>query len=77
MSTTTEELRQTRESSQRDDRFAHYAEADEVMRAYVEGVVIVALCGHVWVPVGGDPERHPVCPRCKTIYDALFLGAPS
>jgi hypothetical protein len=75
MATVTDTVRQTRDIDT-DGRHAHYAEAEEVMRAYVEGVPIVALCGHVWTPVGGDPERYPVCPRCKAIHDALFLGAP-
>jgi uncharacterized C2H2 Zn-finger protein len=29
-----------------------------------------ALCGKVWVP-GRDPEKFPVCPDCKKIYDKL------
>ncbi|MEO8094890.1 MAG: DUF3039 domain-containing protein, partial [Pseudolysinimonas sp.] len=27
-------------------------------------------CGKVWVP-GRDPEKFPVCPDCKKIYDKL------
>lgn len=55
------------------DKFAHYAERDEVLRAYVESLPIVALCGKVWVPFG-DPTKYPVCPSCKEIMDALFIS---
>jgi len=30
----------------------------------------VALCGKVWVP-SRDPERFPVCPECKEIWQSL------
>jgi hypothetical protein len=31
---------------------------------------VIALCGKVWVP-GRDPDKFPVCPDCKKIYDKL------
>ena len=31
---------------------------------------MVALCGKVWVP-GRDPNKFPVCPMCKEIYEGL------
>ena len=31
---------------------------------------VIALCGKVWVP-GRDPNKFPVCPICKEIYDGL------
>ena len=36
----------------------------------VTGDPVIALCGKVWVP-GRDPEKFPVCPTCKEIYDGL------
>lgn len=53
------------------DVFAHYAPKDEVTRAMVEGVPIVALCGKVWIPFR-NPEKYPVCPACKQIYGELI-----
>ena len=50
------------------ERFAHYAPADEVTRALVEGVPVVALCGKVWVP-HRDPQKYAVCPTCKELYE--------
>ena len=35
---------------------------------------VIALCGKVWVP-GRDPQRFPVCPTCKEIYQGLQRGA--
>jgi hypothetical protein len=34
---------------------------------------VIALCGKVWVP-GRDPEKFPVCPECKAIYDGMRPG---
>jgi hypothetical protein len=31
---------------------------------------VVALCGKKWLP-GRDPQKFPVCPDCKKIYDRL------
>jgi len=55
------------------ERFAHYAEKNEIMEAMINGVPIVALCGKIWVP-SRDPKKFPICPTCKEIYDALFLS---
>jgi hypothetical protein len=55
------------------DRFAHYAPRDKIMEAMVTGTPIVALCGKVWVP-SRDPQRFPVCPECKEIFESLPPG---
>jgi hypothetical protein len=55
------------------ERFAHYANKNEIMKAHVEGTPIVALCGKMWVP-SRDPKKFPVCPDCKRIYDDLPEG---
>ncbi|MDY7105884.1 MAG: DUF3039 domain-containing protein [Actinomycetota bacterium] len=52
------------------DRFAHYVRKSDIMRSAVEGVAVEALCGKRWVP-NRDPERYPVCPECKAIYEAI------
>jgi len=52
------------------DRYSHYVRKADMMRAAVEGVPATALCGKKWIP-NRDPERYPVCPTCKEIYDAL------
>ena len=36
---------------------------------------MVALCGKTWVP-SRDPERFPVCPECKEIWEGLKPGKP-
>ncbi|MBK6443306.1 MAG: DUF3039 domain-containing protein [Actinomycetales bacterium] len=50
------------------ERFSHYAHKDKIMEAMVMGTPCVALCGKVWVP-SRDPNRFPVCPTCKAIYE--------
>jgi hypothetical protein len=53
------------------DRFAHYVRKSDLMRGYVEGEAITALCGKKWVPTR-DPERFPVCPTCMEIRAAAL-----
>jgi hypothetical protein len=52
------------------ERLAHYVRKDQIMASAVEGTPVVALCGKVWVP-NRDPEKFPVCPECKEIYESL------
>lgn len=48
------------------DRFAHYVRKADIVRANVDGVPVVALCGKKWIP-SRDPSGYPVCPTCKEI----------
>jgi hypothetical protein len=52
------------------ERFAHYVQKDKIMESALTGKPVIALCGKVWVP-GRDPEKFPVCPDCKRIYDKM------
>lgn len=52
------------------ERFSHYVPKNKLMDAMVNGTPVVALCGKVWVP-SRDPERFPVCPECKEIWESL------
>jgi hypothetical protein len=51
-------------------RFSHYVKKEAILESAVTGKPVKALCGKVWVP-GRDPEKFPICPECKEIYDAL------
>ena len=55
------------------DRFSHYARKSEIVESAVTGKPIVALCGKVWVP-GRNPDRYPVCPTCREIYERKKAG---
>jgi DUF3039 family protein len=55
------------------ERFSHYAPKDKVMEAMVMGTPVTALCGKVWVP-SRAPEKFPVCPECKEIWESLPKG---
>ncbi len=55
------------------ERFSHYAPRDKIVEAMVTGSPITALCGKVWVP-SRDPQRFPVCPMCKEIWEGLPPG---
>lgn len=50
------------------DRFAHYVEKSKLTEALINGTPVVALCGKVWVP-SRDPERFPICPECRRLYE--------
>ena len=54
------------------ERFSHYVRKDNLTEAMVMGTPVVALCGKVWVP-SRDPERFPVCPECKEIWESLAV----
>ena len=70
--TETETIQQERTDIRLDegdhDRFAHYVEKGKLTDALINGTPIMALCGKVWVP-SRDPERFPVCPECRRLYD--------
>src|SRR5512143_1588816 len=55
------------------ERFAHYVQKEKILESAVTGTPVIALCGKVWVP-GRDPQKFPVCPICKEIYDGLKGG---
>lgn len=55
------------------ERFSHYAPKDKVMEAMVMGTPVTALCGKTWVP-SRSPEKFPVCPECKEIWESLPHG---
>ena len=69
-------LEDTREETREgeDSRLAHYAESASVTEGYVMGTPVMALCGKLFVPTR-DPNKFPICPICKEIVEALFLGA--
>lgn len=56
------------------DRFSHYVPKAKLTEAMVMGTPVVALCGKVWVP-SRNPEKYPVCPECKEIWESLNPGS--
>jgi hypothetical protein len=63
------ELVEERELSEPGDheRFAHYVRKEKILESALSGEPVVALCGKVWLP-SRNPDRFPVCPVCKEIY---------
>lgn len=58
------------------ERFSHYVQKDRIVESAVTGTPLVALCGKVWVPQR-DPQKFPVCPTCREIYESIGSGEPS
>ncbi len=52
------------------ERYSHYVQKNKITESAVMGTPVIALCGKKWVP-GRDPEKFPVCPDCKQIYESL------
>jgi hypothetical protein len=52
------------------ERYSHYVRKEKIVESAVMGTPVVALCGKTWVP-GRDPDKFPVCPTCKEIYEGL------
>lgn len=52
------------------DRFSHYVPKDKILESAVTGKPVRALCGKKWLP-NANPDRFPVCPTCKAIYEKL------
>lgn len=56
------------------DRYAHYVRKDRITKSLVEGGPVVALCGKIWTPVR-NPDKYPLCPTCKAIYEKIGNGS--
>ena len=67
-----EEVRQEGEPGDR-ERFSHYVRKEKIMESALSGEPVIALCGKVWTP-GRDPQKFPVCPECKEVYEGLRPG---
>ena len=52
------------------ERFSHYVKKNQILESALTGKPVKALCGKMWTP-GRDPEKFPVCPTCKEIYEKL------
>lgn len=52
------------------DRYAHYIKKEKVVESAISGKAVRALCGKKWIP-SRDPEKYPICPACKEIYESL------
>jgi hypothetical protein len=57
------------------DRFSHYVKKEKVVESAVTGKAVRALCGKKWIP-SRDPEKYPICPACKEIYDGIKDKSP-
>jgi hypothetical protein len=55
------------------EKFSHFVPKDKLTEAMVMGTPVIALCGKVWVPTRA-PEKFPVCPDCKEIWESLQPG---
>jgi hypothetical protein len=52
------------------ERFSHYVKKEKILESAITGKPVRALCGKKWTPAR-DPEKFPVCPTCKEIYESL------
>jgi hypothetical protein len=52
------------------ERFSHYVKKEKILESAMTGNAVEALCGKKWTP-GRDPQKFPVCPECKEIYEKM------
>lgn len=52
------------------ERFSHYVPKDKILQSAMTGKPVRALCGKKWTP-SRDPEKFPVCPDCKKVYENM------
>jgi hypothetical protein len=73
-STLDRELEELLEQEQVEDgdheRYSHYVQKEKILKSALTGKPVIALCGKVWTP-GRDPQKFPVCPTCKEIFEGL------
>ncbi|MFM1796212.1 MAG: hypothetical protein RLZZ340_889 [Actinomycetota bacterium] len=55
------------------ERFSHFVPKDKIVESAVLGTPVIALCGKVWTP-SRDPQKFPICPECKEIYESMPKG---
>lgn len=67
---TSEALDTDLEEEDEDGRMSHYVRREDVLRSAVEGIPAIALCGKKWFPTR-DPDKYPLCPKCKEMMDLL------
>lgn len=72
--TVTKERTEERYQEGDEERFSHYVPKAKLTEAMVNGTPVVALCGKIWVP-SRNPERFPVCPLCKEIWESMQPGS--
>ncbi|GAA2179041.1 DUF3039 domain-containing protein [Brooklawnia cerclae] len=71
--TITRERTEERYEEGDEERFSHYVPKAKLTEALVMGTPVVALCGKVWVP-HRNPDKYPVCPTCKEIWESMKPG---
>ena len=52
------------------ERFSHYVRKGKILESALSGKAVRALCGKKWIP-GRNPDKFPVCPDCKKIYEKM------
>ena len=52
------------------EKFSHYVKKEKILESAMTGLPVRALCGKLWTPTR-DPEKFPVCPECKDVYESM------
>lgn len=52
-------------------KIAHIIDKDDMMRGYVFGEEVVALCGFRFVPTR-DPDKYPMCKECLSVLERVY-----
>jgi hypothetical protein len=52
--------------------FSHIAETSKILKGYVAGTPVEALCGKIFLPTR-NPDGLEICKTCKEIADSLYI----
>lgn len=52
------------------DRLSHFVSKENIVRSSMTGEPVFALCGKKWTP-SKNPEKYPVCPERREIWESL------
>lgn len=53
-----------------EEKFSHYVKKQKILESAITGQPVRAMCGKLWTPTR-DPEKFPVCPECKDVYESM------
>ena len=54
-------------------KIAHIINKEDMMRGYILGEEVVALCGFRFTPTR-DPDKYPMCKECLSLVEKFYRG---
>lgn len=52
------------------DKFSHYVNKEDIVKAATTGEAVFAICGKKWTP-RTNPQGLTICPECIKVYEMM------